>query len=450
MYPDHRTLYRLPWSLTDNPIAWLEVTSACNIYCQGCYRANVKDGHKSLAAIEAELDVFEKFRNFDGVSIAGGDPLVHPDIVAVVEAVARRGFKPILNTNGVALTDDLLTALARAGLKGFTFHVDSKQGRPGWKRPTEADLNVLRLDLAQRVSRAGDIACAFNATVYEDTLDQVPDILAWAREHMDIVHVVVFIAFRQASETVRENMEFFVGDRRVSLNDVVYSRRTGDQRLDISSRDVVAAIREWFPDFAPCAYLNGTENPESLKWLLTTAFGDLGRVYGYAGPRFMELAQVSHHVRTGRYMAYGAPSLLHRGGRIAAAGAWFDAGVRSAWRRYLAAGAWRPWRLFRGMHVQSVMIIQPIDVTAHGHMDMCDACPDMTVHDGELVWSCRLEERMKYGDFAARAVVRRREGEPASRSESMSSTRPVTGTPRFGAGPRSRAPGAAPASRSGP
>jgi hypothetical protein len=30
---------------------------------------------------------------------------------------------------------------------------------------------------------------------------------------------------------------------------------------------------------------------------------------------------------------------------------------------------------------------------------MCDACPDITVHDGELVWSCRLEEKLKYGDF---------------------------------------------------
>jgi hypothetical protein len=31
---------------------------------------------------------------------------------------------------------------------------------------------------------------------------------------------------------------------------------------------------------------------------------------------------------------------------------------------------------------------------------MCDACPDITVHEGELVWSCRLEERKAYGGFA--------------------------------------------------
>ena len=27
--------YRLPWSLTDNGISWLEVTTSCNLACKG-------------------------------------------------------------------------------------------------------------------------------------------------------------------------------------------------------------------------------------------------------------------------------------------------------------------------------------------------------------------------------------------------------------------------------
>ncbi|NIM50879.1 MAG: 4Fe-4S cluster-binding domain-containing protein, partial [Gemmatimonadales bacterium] len=73
---DHRTLYRLPWSLPDNAIAWLEPTAKCNLACEGCYRANVNQ-HKSLDEVATELDVFERYRAADGVSIAGGDPLCH-------------------------------------------------------------------------------------------------------------------------------------------------------------------------------------------------------------------------------------------------------------------------------------------------------------------------------------------------------------------------------------
>ena len=75
---DHRQLYRLPWSATDNVIAWLEPTKQCNISCDGCYSANVAGSHKSLDQIRADLDVFERLRRTDAVSIAGGDPLTHP------------------------------------------------------------------------------------------------------------------------------------------------------------------------------------------------------------------------------------------------------------------------------------------------------------------------------------------------------------------------------------
>ena len=405
-FPNHRDLYRLPWSLPDNPIAWLEPTSACNIYCEGCYRANVKDGHKSLEQIEEELKVFQRYRNFDGVSIAGGDPLTHPDVVRIAEMVTEMGHKPIINTNGVALTDDLLREFKRVGVKGFTFHIDSKQSRPGWKGKNEVELNELRLQFAERLARVGGISCAFNSTVYQDTLAYAPDILEWAQKHIDKVHVVVFIAFRQASGEIADAVDYYIGDRKVSMEDLVYSRPTGEQRLDITSRDLVAELRKRFRDFSPCAYLNGSEQADSLKWLLTTRMGMRDRIYGYVGPRFAELVQISHHFLHGRFMAYVPPWVL-RCGRTAAASLWpVDRGVRRILGRYLLRALTRPWLLLRRLHIQSVMIIQPADVLPDGRMDMCDACPDMTVHEGELVWSCRLEERMKYGAFA-RAVPKK-------------------------------------------
>jgi len=110
---DHRKLYRLPWNLSDNPIAWLEPTQACNLACDGCYRKNVRE-HRSLDEVQADLDVFARLRNFDGVSIAGGDPLMHPEILAIVERVTKMGRKAILNTNGLAMTEPLLRELKRA------------------------------------------------------------------------------------------------------------------------------------------------------------------------------------------------------------------------------------------------------------------------------------------------------------------------------------------------
>jgi hypothetical protein len=397
---DHRSLYRLPWSLPDNAIGWLEPTAKCNLACEGCYRANINQ-HKSLEDVSGDLDVFERYRNVDGISIAGGDPLTHPRIVDIVRMVARRGWKPILNTNGLALTEELLGDLKRAGLTGLTFHIDSKQGRPKWKGNTEQELNTLRLHYATMVHRAGGLSCAFNATVYEDTLDEVPGMMEWAQRHIDLVHVMVFICFRAAA--IEGEFDYWAGDRKVDMNALVYGEPVPDQKIDISALDVVAKIREQAPDFAPCAYLNGTEKPDSFKWLLSMRLGTHNRIYGYAGPKMIEMAQAFHHLRTGRYMAYVPPKVLRRGRSML----WlspFDRGLRAALSRAVVD----PSLMFRRLHLQSIMIIQPIDVLADGRQNMCDGCPDMTVWDGRLAWSCRLEECVHFGEFV-RSVPKDRE-----------------------------------------
>jgi hypothetical protein len=400
---DHNLYYRLPWNLPDNAISWLEVTKACNMYCEGCYRENGPKGHKPLDQIKRDLAVFKKYRKTDGVSLAGGDPLVHPDIVEIVRLVAQDGLKPIVNTNGLALTKELLRDLKRAGAAGFTFHIDSKQHRPHWKGKSEIELNALRLTYAEMLAEAGGLSCAFNSTVYADTLRYAPDILAWAQEHIDIVHVIVFIAIRAA--VLESKFDYYAGGAKVDMSPIVYSTPDGNQRFDILSNDVVEAIRARYPDFEPCAYLNGTEKADSFKWLLTGRVGTKKAIYGYVGPKFMEIAQTANHLRHGTYLAYTSPR-VQRTAKAMLLLAPFDRGLRGVARKYLRAIGRNPLRLFKPLHLQSVTIIQPADILCNGSMSMCDGCPDMTVWNDELVWSCRLEEQIKFGCFV-RAVPKR-------------------------------------------
>ena len=76
-----------------------------------------------------------------------------------------------------------------------------------------------------------------------------------------------------------------------------------------------------------------------------------------------------------------------------------DRGIARATSVYLRTLASHPLQAMGRAHLQSVMIIQPADVLPDGRTDMCDGCPDMTVWNGELAWSCRLEEPMTYGQF---------------------------------------------------
>lgn len=390
---NHRQLYRLPWSLPDNAISWLEPTSACNLACDGCYRENVAKSHKSLEIIRREVEAFRELRNSDGISIAGGDPLMHPNIVEIVRMIADMGFKPVINTNGGLLTKELLRELKQAGAVGFTFHIDSKQGRPKWKNKNEIELNELRLHFAAMLAEVGGLSCAFNSTVYEDTLQYTPEMIAWAAKHIDIVQVMVFILFRAAVPDLP--FDWYAGGKKIDLGALAYSE-TKERKIDLKSTDVVAEIRKRFPEFTPCAYLNGTEKPNSFKWLLTGRLGSTEKIYGYVGPKFMETIQTMYHLTQGRYLAYTKPAHTNLG-RSMLLLSLIDRGVRGAAGSYLSSVLTNPLRLFKGLHYQSIMIIQPVDFLENGLQNMCDGCPDMTLWNGELVWSCRMEELKHFG-----------------------------------------------------
>ena len=395
---DHNDLYRFPWTLADNAISWLEPTSECNLQCDGCYRENRKDAHKPFDEVMSDLDVFQAQRKSDCISIAGGDPLLYPQIVELVAEIKGRGWKPILNTNGKALDEPLLRQLKEAGLFGFTFHVDSGQGRSGkWNGMNELELNELRLHFATMVAEVGDIACSFNATIYQENLQFVPGMIKWAQDHMDIVQTMVFICFRHIVPDMP--FKWMAGDQEVQRDEVLY-HSDKNRIITIGSRELVAKAREEVdPDFLPSAYLNGTHDPAAMKWLMTQRIGNRKRIHGYTGPKFAELAMSLYHLKTGRYLSYVSPKESRHGRRAMLLFSLFDPHTRKALRKWLGSVLRNPMRMFERSHLQTIMFIQPVDFMANGDQSMCDGCPDITVHDGKLVWSCRMEEVTEFGSF---------------------------------------------------
>ena len=384
---NHLDYYRLPWNLTDNSISWLEPTAKCNLSCDGCYRKN-ENSHKSMEVINEELDVFTRLRQCDGVSIAGGDPLTHPDIVEIVKSVKKRNLKPIINTNGLALTKELLHELKKAGVFGFTFHIDSKQGRPGWRNKNELEMNELRLHYAKMLAEEGGISCSFNSTVYEDTMQFIPGMVKWSQEHIDIVQVMVFILYRAVNN---EKVNFYLGPKKIDMNQLVYNEET-TERTDIIAEEIVELLRKDDPNFDPCAYLNGSEKPDSFKWLLTGRLGRKNKIYGYVGSKGMEIMQTFYHLFNNKYLAYAKPKDAGKGRSMLLLTP-FDKRLKKTLFSYLK----NPLNIFRKLYYQSVMIIQPVDFLEDGRQNMCDGCPDITVWNGKLVWSCRMEEQLNFG-----------------------------------------------------
>lgn len=391
---DKRNLFRMPWSMNDNPIAWLEVTDICNIHCEGCYRQYMT-GHKPLEQLKQEVDFFMKWRNPDNFSIAGGEPLIYPDIIELVAYIAKQGVKPVILTNAVALTPELLKKLKKAGLAGFTIHIDSHQNRPNWNGKSEAELNEFRQHCADMIAAEGGMYVIFNSTIYPSTFHEIPDIIRWGQANIDRVHGVVFITYRTA--TTATSIATDVHDHQVDMTKLSYVRDRFDEHF-VTSPEIYDLIKQTFPEYEASGYLGGSIQHDSFKWLIGAMVGSKHKMYGAVGKKAMEITQAGHHLWTGRYLAYLSQANI--GSRVFLLSPW-DATLRAAWKNRLKDVLRHPQRLFEEVCVQSIGIIQAPDVLPDGRADMCDSCPDITIFEGKFVNSCRMDEYRLFGGFVS-------------------------------------------------
>ncbi len=391
---DKRNLYRLPWSMNDNPIAWLEVTDVCNIYCEGCYRQQMT-GHKPLKQLKEEVDFFMKWRNPDNFSLAGGEPLTHPDILELIAYIAEQGAKPVILTNGQAFSPELMKELKKAGTAGFTIHVDSHQNRPHWKGKNEADLNDFRQHCADMIAEEGGMYVIFNSTVYPSTFHEIPEIMRWGQANIDKVNGLVFITYRTA--TTDKNIALSLQNEQVDASKLSYVREHFDEKF-VTSPEVYEIIKQVSPEYDVSGYLGGSIRHDSFKWLIGAVIGNKYKIYGSVGKRTMELAQTGHHLWMGTYLAYLSQARI--GSKIFLLSPW-DAKVRMAWKIRIKDILCHPGRILDGIYVQSVGIIQAPDLLLDGRADMCDSCPDITIYDGKFINSCRMDEYRLFGGFVS-------------------------------------------------
>jgi uncharacterized radical SAM superfamily Fe-S cluster-containing enzyme len=91
-------------------LAIVEINQACNLACPVCFAdaADMHGSHRHIAEIERMLDALvESEGEPDLVQLSGGEPTIHPDFFAILDAVKRRPIRHLMiNTNGLRIAQD--------------------------------------------------------------------------------------------------------------------------------------------------------------------------------------------------------------------------------------------------------------------------------------------------------------------------------------------------------
>ncbi len=114
------------WS-TDHPVlAHVIPMRRCNLSCAYCNEYDDFSKPVPLETMQERLDRLAALGTTI-ITISGGEPLLHPDLDAIIAHVRRRGMIAGLITNGYLLTRERIERLNRAGLEHLQISIDNVQ-----------------------------------------------------------------------------------------------------------------------------------------------------------------------------------------------------------------------------------------------------------------------------------------------------------------------------------
>ena len=225
------------WLEKNHPLRQLfwECTLRCNLSCRHCG----SDCRKISATPDMPLDHFLKVLddvttmtapNRVLVNTVGGEPLVRPDIVECGKAITDRGFSWGTVTNGVLLTEDMLSKLLDAGLRTIAVSLDGLEAEHNWLRGNSFDATISSVKLLVRTKGfLWDIITCVSQRNFS-TLPQLKQYLI----DIGVKKWRIFTIFPQGRAKL--NSELFLSpEQYVELMDfIVETRKQGDIDLSYS------------------------------------------------------------------------------------------------------------------------------------------------------------------------------------------------------------------------
>lgn len=148
------------------------ITDRCNLSCQYCSEFDNSKPHPNLNVIKKRIDNVVKLGILK-LTLAGGEPLLHPDIEEIIRYSKSKGITVSISTNSFLLTDSMINKLTKAALDVIQISVDRK---------TPSQITQKSLDkIAPKIEKLKktDIKIHISGVICEDTMDEIEDVLRY-------------------------------------------------------------------------------------------------------------------------------------------------------------------------------------------------------------------------------------------------------------------------------
>jgi hypothetical protein len=171
----------------------VEITNRCNLRCTYCpVNRDLARGKRDMP-LDAFVDLLDRsptIRNL--LPFQWGEPLLHRDLFAMLEAARDRGVRVFLTTNGTLLDDAACRALLKSGVTRLTISVDGDDATHAASRGIELAPIRERVTALRRMRDAAGAPLAIDVSMVldEQTAPGLEDYLGAWRGVVDRVQVI--------------------------------------------------------------------------------------------------------------------------------------------------------------------------------------------------------------------------------------------------------------------
>ncbi|CAK0759753.1 SynChlorMet cassette radical SAM/SPASM protein ScmF [Gammaproteobacteria bacterium] len=172
----------------DHPLNMLYfyLTEGCNLACRHCWLAPKFDATASRSAT-LPVELFEtaireaKPLGLGGVKLTGGEPLLHPQFVHLLEIIRREDLSLTLETNGLLCTPEIAAEIAKSSNRFVSISMDGVDAETHeWVRGVAGSFEAAQQAVRNLV--AVGIRPQIIFTIMRNNVSQVEGVLRMAEE----------------------------------------------------------------------------------------------------------------------------------------------------------------------------------------------------------------------------------------------------------------------------
>ncbi len=176
------------------PQAYLRIGYACNGRCTFCCaQGGWSRPMRKLDELRREIDRMVADMDLESISISGGEPTIHPDILEIIRYCKDKGFRNVhLNSNGREFkTPEVVGRYVDAGMNSVMIAVH------GHTREIQEGIHRVKGSFDQIVTGVKNIAAAglayrFFTVICKANADHLPDVVRFCHDTFDGFNSMIF------------------------------------------------------------------------------------------------------------------------------------------------------------------------------------------------------------------------------------------------------------------